>query len=40
MIIPAMILTTSGASAASRFIGESDSVLISELLLLVESVKN
>src|SRR5215217_8440037 len=40
MIIPAMIRTTSGANSASRFIGESDSVLIPELLPSVESVKH
>jgi hypothetical protein len=40
MIIPAMIRTTSGANSASRFIGESDSVLIPELPPSVESVKH
>src|SRR5215213_12041638 len=40
MIIPAMIRTTSGANSASRFIGESDSVLIPELLPSVESAKH
>src|SRR3712207_5062098 len=40
MIIPAMIRTTSGANSASRFIGESDSVLIPELLPSVGSVEH
>jgi hypothetical protein len=35
-----MIRTTSGANSASRFIGESDSVLIPELLPSIESVKH